>query len=442
MTRLLVANDFSEDARSDRGWTGWWVQRLVWFAQDGDVLVLPTAPDEDFFAYATRLTGVDRPSLRVVVPPQEPGASGTLAPGRLADPVFLAALRAALGSRPVSEVLPLWPDAAVARLARALGAEEALPGAGFLSQAGGMLVNSKAMFRAVAGGSGVPVPEGAVCTSREAALRTIVELLDDEAPLIVKHEFLSGGRGNEILSTGGSFRPIGARRVVRLTDRAAVAAYLADTWDWLSSGGRSRPVVERYHRDSAAYFSEFLVGDATIRPTGDGELLSAPYAIGQVMPPVGLADDLLAALRAQGRRLAVPLQGLGYRGYVSADAIVTPEREVLFTEYNGRVTGSTHIYDRIGRLVVGPGYGTDRMILERVWPETWAVPDFRTALRALTESGLAYDPATRTGVVFTNAHDGRSGVMYCVVAEHPDAAWDCDRRLGDVFGDKVRAPGA
>ncbi|MHA4779040.1 preATP grasp domain-containing protein [Streptomyces sp. MSC1_001] len=432
-TRIIIGNDFSEDIRTDRGWTGWWVQRIAWFAEDHDILVLPMRPEGAFLRYVTSMTGVRLETLTVVVPPAHAGSEGTLSPSRLEDTEFVEALREAVGDREVTHLSALWPDAAVARLARTLCLESAMPGYGFVDQAGGVMANSKSAFRTIAGGVGVPMPEGAVCTSPEVAEEAILDLLAG-GPVIVKHDFLSGGRGNEILSTGETFRPIGARRVVTVSGRADVRAYLRERWEWLTSGGRGRPVVERYVRDSSAFFSEFLITDDGVRRTGDGELLSAPYAVGQIMPTQGLEQEVLSQVVEGGRKLAEALHAIGYRGILGPDAIVTPEREVLFTEYNGRVTGSTHIYGRIGGLAVGDGFGKDRMILERVWPEGWSTPSFTATRARLEEAGLAYDPVTRLGVVLTNAFDGNSGVMYCIVAEDLGSAWAADRALQPLFG--------
>jgi hypothetical protein len=433
-TRVLVGNDFSEDVRDDRGWTGWWVQRLVWFARDGDVLVLPSAPEEAFLGYVCGLTGTDPATLAVVVPPEVPGSQGALTPERLGDPRCAAAVAEAVGDREVTHLSGLWPDPAVARLARSLGVPHAMPGHGFVAQAGGMLTNSKSFFRAVAGGLGVPVPQGAVCTSREVAEEAVLDLLEGGEPLVVKHDFLSGGHGNEILTSGGPVVPIGARRVVALHGREDVRGYLAERWDWLTAQGRGRPVVERYVPDSSAFFAEFLLDEDGAHLAGTGELLSAPYAVGQVMPAHGLEPEVLRALTDGAGRLAGALHAAGYRGVLCPDAIVTPEREVLFTEFNGRVTGSTHIYGVIGEAVVGPGYGKDRMILERVWPDGWSVPSFTAMCERLAAAGVAYDPDERTGVVLTNAFDGVKGVMYCVVAEDLDRAWATDRALAGLFG--------
>lgn len=276
------------------------------------------------------------------------------------------------------------------------------------------------------------MPEGAVLVSPQVAEEAILDLLGG-GPVMVKHDFLSGGRGNEILTTGETFRPIGARRVITVAGREDVRSYLRERWEWLTAGGRGRPVAERYVRDSSAFFSEFLLTDEGVELTGDGELLSAPYAVGQIMPSQGLEPEVLDGIVGGGRRLAEALHAIGYRGVLGPDAIVTPDREVLFTEYNGRVTGSTHIYGRIGGIVVGEGFGKDRIILERVWPEGWATTSFAAALAAVEGAGLRYDPATRTGVVLTNAFDGNNGVMYCIVAEDLASAWACDRALKPVF---------
>lgn len=432
MTRLLIGNDFSEDVRTDRGWTGWWVQRLAWFAEDDDVLVLPVTPEDAFLHYVTALTRTQCESLRVVTP-QGWAVDSTLTPDILNDPRLLTAIREAIGGRAITGILALWPDTAVAKLSRSLGIQSVMPGYGFVDQAGGVLANSKSFFRAIANGVGVPIPEGAVCTSPKTAETAILDLLGG-GPVIVKHDYLSGGRGNEILSTEEGVRPIGARRTVKVSGQADVKRYLQDRWDWLSAGGRGRPIAERYFRDSSAYFAEYAVMDDGVHLAGDGEMISAPYAIGQVMPAIGLEPQVLDEVCDGSRRLAEAMRAIGYRGMLSPDAIVTPQREIFFTEFNGRMTGSTHIYEGIGKRVVGQGYGKDRVILERAWPEGWSVESFASAIERVSAVGLDYDPVSRTGVVWTNAFDNVKGVMYCIVAEDLDAAWVRDRQLKSVFG--------
>lgn len=433
MTRLLVGNSSNEELTGTHGkaTAPWWAQRLLWFLRDGDVVVLPRPPDPDFLQYVTALTGVHAPTLRIVVP--APGHEGTdrLTADRLATPQLREALTDAVAGRRIDAVVALWPDVSVAALAEALGAAGALPGHAFLAQGGGALVNSKAVFRAVAAGAGVPVPEGAVCAGPASAEAAITGLLDRGHPVIVKQEYLSGGDGNEILSPVAGITPVGAPWAVVLADRPVVRAYLAQRWDWLTRDGQQRVVVERYHPDSMAVFAEFQLTDGGIAYAGHGEMISAPVANGQVMPAVGLKPDHLAEIVDGGRRLCGPLHALGYRGPVSADAIVTGDGEVLFSEYNARITGSAHVYDVVGRQLVGADYADRRVIRERLG---LPIPSFAAAADALRAGGLAFDHATGTGVVLLTPREERSGsAQYCIVAEDTAATARLHRALDALF---------
>ncbi|MFD4376644.1 peptide ligase PGM1-related protein [Streptomyces sp. NPDC058486] len=433
MQRLLIGNDWSEELEEPAG-TGWAVQRLLWFARDGDVLVLPVPPEKEFLSYVTSLTGTRRESLHVVVPPPGRTGTGALTADRLTDPAFIAELRKRTAGRPVDEVFALWPDAAIADVADALGCPGALEGHAFLAQSGGLLGSSKAVFRALAAGVGAPLPEGVVCADPRRAEEHIVRLLDDGSPVILKQDFGSGSDGNEILGRTGDVDRRGARDVRALPDRAAISAYLAERWDWLTVGGRDRVVVERYHPGSRAYFAEYWISDAGIRLGGHGEMQYRPFPDAQVMPAPDLSAHQLDVLLDGGHRISEGLRAVGYRGILSADAVVTPEGDVLFTEYNGRATGSTHIYEIVGKRVVGPGFGIDRILLERVWPRHWEVPSFTDALTRLRESGHAYDPATRRGAIILAAyHQGRKGVMLCFADDTVEAALHREEQVGRLF---------
>ncbi|MEU4262696.1 peptide ligase PGM1-related protein [Streptomyces sp. NPDC025273] len=434
MTRLLIGNDFNEDLFT-RIAASWSVQRLAWFAQDGDLLVLPVRPEEDFLAYVTSHTGTRRSAIEVIVPAAGRAGEDLLTADRLSAPAFLTALRRALAGRPVTDILALWPDTSVATLARALGAEHALPGFGFAAQSGGALVNSKAVFRAVTAGAGVPIPEGAVCATLERAESAITGLLDANAPVIVKQDYSLGGKGNEILSRVPGIQPVGARRTLTLTGTSEVRGYLDERWAELSRNGRDPVVVERYYPDSTSLFAEYLITDDGVEFGGTGEMIMAPLATAQVVPAQGLKPDAAAELVEQGRRLCVPLHAMGYRGRLSADAVLTRDGELFFTEYNGRVTMSTHTYAVVGARLAGLDHADDRVVVERIWPGGWSARSFASAVSALTETGLAFDPSTRTGVVFSSALDLRDhSIMQCVIAQDLTSAAAYEHRLKELFG--------
>ena len=441
--KIFVANGFSDNLRVAGDWPSWWVQRVAWFADDGDILILPTEPQRDFLAYVTALTRVRIESISVVLLPSST-VDGRRVPfvERIADADFQAALHTAIAGRPIERIFALWPDSALINLADSIGAELALPGARFIGQDGGRLVNSKSVFRAVAAGTGIRIPEGAVCQTSQEAHHRICRLFDGGDTVILKQDYLTGGRGNLILTTGKSFDPIGAREVVTLQSDRSLQDFLNMNWEGLCGREHNLVVVERYFRGSRAVFAEYAVEDNSVELEGTGELLSAPFACGQVMPPVGFDPRALTEIAVQGLRLATAVAAMGYRGCLSADAIVTPNGDVFFTEYNGRVTGSTHIYAVIGKRVIGSGFGVDRTILERVWPEGWSVASFETARAQLTVAGLAYDPVSRIGVVLTNAFDTTSqGVMYCIAAENLAAARQIEHSMTTLFaGDAAAKP--
>ncbi|XYH97091.1 peptide ligase PGM1-related protein [Sorangium sp. So ce1128] len=434
MTRLLVANDVPEQLvgaiPAMREALGWWAQRLIWHMQDDDILVLPTEPDASCLKYVAKITGTRHESLRVVVPPAGRAGAHNLSADRLADPGFRAAVRDALGGRRLDAVLPLCPDASVVALARSLGAEGAVPGAAFASQSGGALANSKAVFRAVAAGAGVPVPEGSVVGDPLDAEDTIAEFLGRGVPVIVKKEYAQGCNGNELLSPVAGVKPIGARRGLVLEGRTAIKRYVTESWDWLTNGERHKVVVERYHPGSRAVFAEYVLTDQGVELAGQGELVAAPMPDGQVLPAVGLAPVALAQLVDATRRLCEAVHALGYRGTLGPDAIVTPDGEILFTEYNGRITGSTHIYATVGARVVGKEAMRRRILLER---QGWTAPSFQVAVDRLFESGLAYNPATEVGIVLVSAFNPVYKVIsYCIVAEDLPAALELEERLDKV----------
>lgn len=145
--RILVANHIDDSIRA-RGDMRAWTQRIFWFAREGDLVVVPAHPDEQFLRYATSLTGVDPSTLRIHVPPPGRYERRLLDPESLTDEDFLRNIASDLGE--VSEIFALWPSAQVAQFAAALGLSERLPGADFVAQGGGELVNNKSYFRALA----------------------------------------------------------------------------------------------------------------------------------------------------------------------------------------------------------------------------------------------------------------------------------------------------
>lgn len=441
MSRLLIANDcpaqmvgaapgFSEGLAI-------WSLRILWYMEAGDILVLPLEPDLGHVDYIAELKGIQPNQIQIVVAPA--GAFAHLSPDRMTHPALYEAIRLALRGRLLTTVLPLTPDASVSALAHALGASCQLPGASFAQQGGGILANSKVSFRAIAAGAHVPIPEGTVANSPEEASQVLhAFLLTQGVPAIIKKEFGQGCRGNEVLTPVMGIESNGGRSCLVLSDRGAIETYIENQWAWLSNAGQHGVVIEQYFPGSAAIFVEFSLTETGVTFAGLGEMLARPIADGQVIPPVGLSPTTIAKLVTGGYRLSAAMHAIGYRGMLSADAIVTPCAQVLFNEYNGRITGSTHIYAIVGDHIVGKAAMQHRVLLER---RGWSAPSFQTAVDNLKRSGLAYNPVTQTGVILTGTFiPTRKVISYTVVATDLDAALHLEGALHEVSPRLLEAP--
>ncbi|MFE9613173.1 peptide ligase PGM1-related protein [Streptomyces sp. NPDC006012] len=405
--RILIGNHIDPSIRA-RGDMRAWTQRLFWFARPGDLLVLACEPDGAFVDYALAHTGVRREDLTVLAVP--PGAWGEqlLDPSCLTAPAFLDRVRAALGpsgADGVEEVFSLWPSAAVARFAAAVGVADRLPGAAFFAQGGGEIGNNKANFRAVAAAAGVAILPGRVCRSAAEAIEATGALLQDSAigAVVVKQAHNGAGVGNQLLVRDPQLAVdhVGARHLHHLAPGAdGIAAYWAERWAWASGEGRWPVVIEEFAPGADAVYSEHYASNAGTRATETGRLLYVGRRLShQVVPLDGVTAGVRAALLDGGRRLAEAYRAFGYRGHLSADALVLPDGRVVFTEVNAQVSGSLHIYQSIAHGIVDVTAEPGRQVVEYHVPPTWAVPSFAAFLTALDELGLAYDPATRTGVI-------------------------------------------
>src|SRR3954469_25602523 len=102
--KLIIANTRTEEMNGDlsrlsgaeRTGGAWGAQAMLWFATDGDVVVLPWLPPPALLAYVTGLTRTDPRSLTLLAP--SPGDLGEdlLTPDRMADAELRAELRKAL----------------------------------------------------------------------------------------------------------------------------------------------------------------------------------------------------------------------------------------------------------------------------------------------------------------------------------------------------------
>lgn len=440
MSTLVIGNTYNEHlvgdldafAAADRRSAGNIALRLSWLLEPGDALVLPQAPSTGFMRHLLALKGIPADSVTVLVPP--PGRYGTdvLSRERLLDDRFAERVRSVVAAQGIHRVLPYSFDSTVAQLVRRLGLEAGTPGFAFLEAGGSDLLNSKAVFRAMASGVGVPLAPGTVTASRDAATAFVNQLMEAGKPVIVKQDVHAGGFGNDILSPYDGVQPIGAPRTVVLRSPQAVAEHIDRHWRAYTSGGRHQVVVERYFPDSVALGAEVSVTDDGISVRHIGEMRMAPIFDGIAIPGCVASAAQQESYRDMMRRLCVPLQAMGYRGYINIDGILTPSGDVMLTEFNGRLGGTTHLH-WIGETFLGPDYAREHLLVTR---NRWKVPSLEQTLARLRDRGLSFDRARGHGVIVTNDQVSQSGgVEYCAVAGDRRGAELLEKALADLFAD-------
>ncbi|WP_406359555.1 hypothetical protein OID55_01135 [Streptomyces sp. NBC_00715] len=406
--RIIIANHIDPAIRNRRDLRAW-TQRALWGARDDDLVILSAPPDPAFLSYVTGLTGTDPGRLHLVVPPPGRFEGRLLDPQALTHPDTLNQVRSVLeahgGMRAVQEVWALWPSAAVASFAAALGLSERLPGAAFLAQGGGELVSSKATFRILAAAAGAPIAAGTTVRDPGDAIAATLQLLESAQAVVVKQAHNGAGVGNELLVTDSALATghAGARHQHHLKPAnlpAAVAAYWDARWTWASADNRFPVVIEAFVPDARTVYCEQHVTDTSVRPAESGELRYTGRHLSHESVPL---RDLTPPVREQfldgSARLARAYQAIGYRGRLSTDAIVRPDGRVLFTEVNAQITGSWHIYEVFAHHIVHAHADPARTVTEAHVPAHWTVPNGASFHHALAEIGLGYSPATRTGVI-------------------------------------------
>jgi hypothetical protein len=432
--RILIANhvDASLLLQADQRA---FVQRIFWFVRDNDIVVLPAPVDEDFLAYVTNLTGVDAGTLKIHVTAAGRYEHRLFDPDTLSNEALLSAVAAdAIG---VTEIFSLWPSAQVVEFAELLGLTHALPGAAFFAQQGDELANNKGNFRAFAAAIGVPITEGAVCRTKEHAESTLRRLLDKSA-VMVKQAHNHAGNGNELVVIDGDVTGhAGAIGIKRLQAPADAGKYFDERWEWASVSSSFPVVIERFQPGSRTIYAEFHATDTGVSISATGSLgYASGRLVEETIPLRGVNADVYARLVHHGSRLAHLYQSFGYRGCLSADALVDEEGNLVFTEMNARVGASLHLYERIGYQIVDVWRTPERSVVQYVTGKQWRIPSLSAFLNATREMGLAYEPVTRKGVIVTMPMAGPAncgGFLFCVSYEDESEAKSTYQLLEERF---------
>ncbi|MGW6714423.1 preATP grasp domain-containing protein [Streptomyces globisporus] len=421
MRRLWVGNCNSEymvdrleelDPREREG-TPVVAARMVWLLRDGDALMLPQPVDPSFVAHVGALMGFDPARVDLLVP--QDAAVRVLGQEELLRPEFLDRVRKVVAVPEAWEIRAYMSDRGIAALASAVG----LPGGAvstFDASGGAELFNSKAVFRALAAGLGVPVPDGAVCATRGDLERALDRLAAPTGAVIVKADRMGGGAGNVLCRTDPTVPPAGAALTLPLGRALDREAILAHTGLATTHAPRGQVVAETYHPHCRSLCLEVLCPAPQSGPPqilNIGEMLMEPIWNGFVMPAQDIPARVLDTTISHTLRLAAGMTAFGYRGLVNIDAIVAPDGRVWFNEVNARLGGCTHLH-HLATTLLGPQWEQRHVLTAH---NDLAATSLPRLLEALEHSGSAFDLATGTGVVITADDTLNCGtVEYAVLA--------------------------
>ena len=407
--KLLVLNDEDRWMMQKRDIRSWSFHGL-WFAEAGDFVVTVDELPWDFVWHVATTKGFDPDSLRLLVMPEGDYSRLEFDGRALTHPDFVATIAASPGFSEIDRVDALWPTPSVGQLAATLGIGDLLPGCDFISSCGYELANSKAAFRAIASAANVGLAVGYVARSEDEAVDYTLQLFAEHSALVVKRDHGGAGGGNHLLhspSWTGDAAISGAAKATALPrlSFSAVAQFWRARWDWMSNGGSAPVVIEAHVSGWKTFYAEFTVGEEEISDPEIGQMTFSDSRLALEVHPSEPAPTGALRLRNEASALARKYQSIGYRGRFSADAIVSPEGRVLFTEVNSRYTGSTHLYEVMPHLPSSDSARGLRVVMQGLT----SCVSLSEILQRWAERGIAYSQELGTGAVALTPQFGPDG---------------------------------
>lgn len=424
--KVLVLNDsdaWMMKKRDTRGWTS----HGLWFAESQDIIVVMDAIPESFIKHVANMKNIDPGTWKFVVIPTNRWEKRMFDGRALCAPDVVERVRELASADEVREIVSLWPTPSVAQFATLLGLEDRFTGIDFLRSSGYEIANSKASFRAFASGLGIPIPRGFVAHGPDEAIQWSQALFVDSNAIIAKRAHGGAGGANHLIhleSWMGDASISGAAGSSSLVNASldAIEQFWARKWKWLSNDQTFPVIVEEYISGWDTFYAEFFLSAHGITEPSIGQLLFQDHGLVEELNPASPkhphARDLLVQ---EGRRLANLYYEIGYRGYLSADAIIGSNGEVLFTEVNARFTGSTHLYEVMQRLPWTKEIGVRRVVLQT----EFTTNSLETFLTTLEANGLLYDPESGSGTIaltppLGHGEAGVSLLVNLIASNEPD----------------------
>ena len=348
----------------------------------------------------------------------------------LARPDLLQHIRKHLRDPSRSFILPFNVTPSEARLAETLG----VPLYGTHPDL--IDLGSKSGARRVALAAGVQVFEGAgdlySVKEVEQAVEAIKAARPDAAGVVAKLNNGFSGQGNVVLPLAGLTHPL----------ETSAAVFCASEESWESFGPKIEAegaVVEELARApgvvSPSVQLRILPGARTEIVSTHDQILGGPDQQVYLGCRFPAQAEYRQAIQQAATRVSEVMAARGVIGSFGIDFVVVPDRGVYLSEINLRLGGTTHPF-LMARYVTGGEYDRDSGELvvngeTRVYQASDNIksPRYvgltpRRVIDAIAAAGLAYDPATATGVTLhllgALPGYGKCGTL-CIARDHAEA---------------------
>jgi len=413
MPRILISNIDNESMMADeRALTAEFCRsssitagRMAWFAEAGDIVVLPRDLSPQLKVYIARAMGYEAGSVTYITPDWGNAGCRPIRAHELLHTGLAERLARLIGDPDGWSLYPYCYERSTQQLAERLGLDPARVSP-FVRQGGAELLNDKRVFRSMAAGRGVRIAEGAVCATEWQLTECIESLIDMTGAVIIKQDCHSGGFGNLIVSRADIAGAPGASEVLVAADDEQIRDQARIAWARLAYLERAPLIVEAYYPVSAVLTAEFKVDAAanSITFLNCGEVRQAPILSGIIMPS-DVPPYQLGAFVASATEMARLCCDLGYDGLINIDGIVTVGGDVIINEINGRIGACSHVH-RILETIAGPHYGGDLVVMSH--SKTIAMP-IDDVFGALEARKLAFDADTRQGIIVVSEDAAQTG---------------------------------
>jgi hypothetical protein len=113
-------------------------------------------------------------------------------------------------------------------------------------------------------------------------------------------------------------------------------------------------------------------------------------------------------------RLGTAARSAGYHGLMNCDAIITEDGRLLFSEFNGRAGGASHL-DTLCRRLLGEDFLDEFVLLSQCSVPS---PGFEELLGVLDREDLHFDPGRKAGILVLQDNTAHTGTIEYLAIGH------------------------